>query len=52
VPEREGFGKFGGGSTLEKLNQVRALARTEGEKSSEYFLHKCGAEAGDVKERK
>lgn len=46
VPEREDFGKFGGGSTLEKLNQARALARTVGEESSEYFLDKCGSEAG------
>jgi hypothetical protein len=51
VPEEKGFGKFGGGSTLERLHKAPEIALTEGEVSSEYFLDKCGAEAGDTEDR-
>jgi hypothetical protein len=35
------------GSVLDRLNQAREGARDNGTESSEYFLDKCGAEAGD-----
>ena len=37
-------------SVLDRLNQAREDARVNGTESSEYFMDKCGAEAGDYLE--
>lgn len=34
-------------SVLDRLNRAREDARVNGTESSEYFMDKCGAEAGD-----
>lgn len=34
-------------SVLDRLNRARELARVNGTESSDYFMDKCGAEAGD-----